>query len=68
MKLIDDWKRQLHKLWTMRLAALGTVVGLAADFVPQLQGVLPDKWYIAVFLLIAVLRMISQKGPSDDPR
>jgi hypothetical protein len=60
VKLIDDWKRKLRKLWTTRLAAAGTLVGLAADMFPQLQGVLPDKWYIAVFALIIVARLVAQ--------
>lgn len=65
MKLVDDWKRKIHKLWTMRVAALGTLIGLAADAVPQFQGVLPEKWYVGVFLLIMVLRLVAQPEKPD---
>jgi hypothetical protein len=61
MKLIDGWSRKLHKLWTTRLAFAGAAVGMLADAFPQLQGVLPNKWYLAVFALIIVARVVVQE-------
>lgn len=67
VKLIDGWSRKLHKLWTTRLAALGTVIGFAADAIPQLQGVLPTYWYIAVFALIFIARVVAQPEAQGKP-
>ena len=66
MKLIENWHKKIHKLWTTRLAALGMVAGIAADMIPQVQGVLPNRWYVAVFFLIFVMRIVAQPKVHED--
>ena len=60
MKLIPNWHKKIHRLWTARLAIIGSLVGFAADVLPQLQDYLPQKWYLGLFILILIARFVAQ--------
>jgi hypothetical protein len=66
MKLIDGWYKKIHKLWTTRLALIGSAMGLASEALPQLQGMLPERWYIGLFVLILIARLVAQPKTNAD--
>lgn len=60
MKLMPGWHRQIHKLWTSRIAIFGAAVGIASEILPELQDAIPRKAYIAIFLAILIMRFVAQ--------
>lgn len=65
MKLIPNWHRKIHKLWTTRLAILGGAIEFANEALPQVQDYLPAKWYLALFALILLARLVAQPSVHD---
>lgn len=69
MKLIDDWKTELHRLWTVRASLFmflltGAVLGLSA-FVNIF-----NPWFFLVlscagYGLIGFLRLVKQVPPAN---
>lgn len=72
MRLIDNWKAEFHRLWSIRASlALGTFLGVAsvtAAFVDVF-----NPWFllgIAVFVNIAIIpltRIVAQEKPPVVP-
>lgn len=63
MKLIDEWKKA-HKLWSVRLSALGVAIMTAWPMIPpELRAILPYQQHIAMamFALVIVSRMVAQE-------
>ena len=51
-------RQRAHKRSSMVLSTIGAVAPLALDQLPALQGILPNKWYIGLFLVMLVLSAI----------
>lgn len=54
------------KSWSFWIATIVGGIVAIGDIVPQLGGVVPEKWMPWILLTIAVARVIKQKGISDD--
>lgn len=67
MKLIDNWRTELRRLWSPQLAAAAAIVEGANQIAAELAGVLPWRWVsIAagiLALLAAIARLIKQEVP-----
>ncbi|WP_029581926.1 hypothetical protein [Bradyrhizobium sp. URHD0069] len=70
MRLIDNASREVHRLWTVRIALFagvlnGVAFGLAA-FVDVFNPWLFMGLNVLVYGLIAVARLIKQAPPADE--
>jgi hypothetical protein len=61
MKAIRKISKRMHKT-----SFLGLGVGIAYEFIPNLQGILPAWWYLGVFGVILVLHAIQEQRDGDD--
>lgn len=69
MKLIDDWKEEIHRLWTVRISLFmfvltGAVLGLAA-FVDVFNPWLFLGLCCIGYGLIGYLRLVKQVPKAD---
>lgn len=67
MRLIDHARREVHRLWTVRIAIFfgvlnGTALGLAA-FVDVFNPWLFMALNVAVYAAIAIARLVKQADP-----
>jgi len=62
--LIRIWK-ELYRLWSVKLLALIPIVAVATEYLPELQVVLPESWYVVVAVAAIVARAIKQ-GTDED--
>lgn len=62
MKLVDDWRKVLHKAWVNRLSFVGILIGGSYYVWPALAGYIP-MWAFIVggFTLVILSRVIDQK-------
>lgn len=64
MKLIDDWKQKFPKLWSVRLALLSALLGVAEMTLPLFQTFVPPMTFallsVAASLSAAVARIVAQ--------
>jgi len=76
MKFIDDWKRKVWRLWSVRISAAASLMWayllaspetilavlnyIPADMIPWLPSTVP----IALFVLVTVSRLIHQENIS----
>ncbi len=63
MKLIENWKQEAMRLWSIR-AAIFTALIAAADQVIAIlyQGqIIPPGYYSAAMIVLVVLRLLDQK-------
>jgi hypothetical protein len=61
MKRIRKISRRVHKT-----SFAGFGIGVAYEFWPNLQGVLPTWWYLIPFGVIAVLHFIEENRDGDE--
>jgi hypothetical protein len=61
MKLIDNWRAELNKLWSIRMALLTALLGSADQILGAFMGNLPPVVYSLLAVLIAVARVVDQK-------
>jgi len=57
------------KAWSMWLVYFGVTVEVAEYFFPFVESYLPTKWWVGLLILIAIARIVPQKGlskPADD--
>jgi hypothetical protein len=64
MKLIDNWKTEFHRLWSIRVGLIffalnGGLIGLAA-FVDDLNPILFLALNMAGYLIIGAMRLLKQ--------
>lgn len=68
MKLIPTWRRDIRKLWTVRLALAQAVIGAGATayafYTPGGRPLVPILIFIAG-AVIAGARLVRQKGVGD---
>jgi len=56
MKRIRKISRRVHKT-----SLLGLLGGVAYEFIPNMQGILPTWWYLGIFGVILVLHAIQEQ-------
>ncbi len=70
MRLIPNWKTELHRLWSSRLAIyLGILNGLALGIAALVDVINPWLFIginVLAYVAIAVVRIIKQPDPKDD--
>ncbi|MDB5651951.1 MAG: hypothetical protein JWL62_3471 [Hyphomicrobiales bacterium] len=70
MKLIDNWRAESRRLWTMRVSLFWTLfwsaIGALTELWPSLADVIPLKAFIALGVLMpvshALARLMKQPG------
>jgi hypothetical protein len=64
--LIDNWKREIFRLWSMKVAFFWIVVGTIAALWPGLAGSIPVSWFIiggGLFIgSFSIARFLRQPG------
>lgn len=64
MTLIDDWKQKFPKLWSVRLALLSALLGVAELTLPLFQSFIPPMTFavlsVAASLAAAIARIVAQ--------
>ena len=60
MKLIEEWRVQLNRLWTIRWAILGAILASADQILAAFIGQLPPLVYAVLFAIILVARLLYQ--------
>lgn len=61
MRLIDNWRAALNKLWSIRLALLTALLGAADQVLSAFVGALPPVVYSLLAVAIAIARVVDQK-------
>jgi len=63
MKLIDEWRLELNRLWSIRAAIFTALIAAVDQIVSVLyQGqIIPPGYYSAAMIVLVVLRLLDQK-------
>lgn len=64
MKLIEEWRSKLNKLWTIRLAILGMLLAAADQILAAFQMFIPPWCYGLLSLAVIVTRLVYQPNAS----
>ena len=64
MQLIENWRAELSRLWSTRLAILGILLASADQILAALSGagILSPLEYSLLYLAIIVARLVQQKN------
>lgn len=65
MKLIEQWREKLNKLWSVRFAILTALLAVADQLLLPFEGRIPPATYAVLSVLIIVARVIYQ--PNANP-
>ncbi len=69
MRLIDDWKTELHRLWTVRVSLFMFVLTGALVALPAFADHLNPHFFLALccasYGLIGFLRLVKQVPKAD---
>lgn len=65
MKLIDEWRAKLNKLWTIRLAILGMLLAAADQILSAFQMFIPPWCYGLLSLAVIVARLVYQPNAAS---
>ncbi len=70
MKLIDQWRAQLNRLWSVRLAILTALLAVADQLLGLFNGLIPPVWYAVLSMLVIVARVVDQapKATNGSPK
>lgn len=68
MRLIDDWRAQLNRLWSVRVAILLALLPAADQILSLFDKYIPAFWYSILSLLIIVARVIDQTPKDAAPK
>lgn len=60
MKLIENWRIQLNKLWSVRLAIFTALLASADQILAAFNLMIPPFWYGILSLGIIVARLVYQ--------
>lgn len=60
MKLIEGWRIQLNKLWSVRLAILTALLASADQILAAFNMFIPPFWFGILSLGIIVARLVYQ--------
>jgi hypothetical protein len=70
MKFIDDWRRNWHRLWSMRLLILAASLQAAIELLPYFADVIPPKPFgiLSLFLTVAagIARLVQQPALKEN--
>ena len=61
MKLIEHWRDELNRLWTVRFAILGMLLAAADQVLAAFQMFVPPWAYGLLMALVIVARLVYQK-------
>lgn len=62
MKLIDNWRAELNRLWVIRWAIVGMLVSAADQVLTAFQMYIPPWVYGVGMGIVIVVRLVSQNG------
>lgn len=65
MRLIDEWRVQLNRVWSIRWAIVGAILASADQILQAFVGTIPPVIYAIVFVLIIVFRLIAQNATAE---
>ena len=60
MRLIDNWRAELNKLWSVRAAIFTALLGVSDQILGLFQAHLPPVTYALCAAAIIVLRVLDQ--------
>lgn len=60
MKLIDGWRAELNRLWSIRVAIFAALLGVADQILAAFQDSFPPVVYSIMFALIVIARVVQQ--------
>jgi hypothetical protein len=63
MKLIDEWRLELNRLWSIRAAIFTALIAAGDQIISILyQGqIIPPGYYSAAMIVLVILRLLDQK-------
>lgn len=61
MKLIDGWRAELNRLWTVRIALFTALLSVADQLLPAIGDYLPRWVYAGLSVAVVVSRILQQK-------
>ena len=64
MKLIDNWKQELDRLWSIRVAIVMASLSIADQLLPTLSGYIPPVVYAGLSIAVIVARLLAQPEPT----
>ena len=75
MKLIDDWRKQVFRLWSLRVAFFWTVIGGGVALLPLVSDeakAFLGPWafaglFMAMFVSFTLARLLKQPGTDGTP-
>lgn len=59
--MIDQWRAQLNRLWTVRFAILGMLLAAADQILAAFQMFVPPWMYGLLMGLVVIARLVYQK-------
>lgn len=63
MKLIDNWRDELNRVWVVKAALFSALLGVADQILAEFQSSLPPVVYSLLFIGIVVVRVLQQTDP-----
>lgn len=60
MKLIDDWRAEINRLWSVRVAIFAALLGVADQVLSTFGAQLPPVVYSVIAVAIALARVARQ--------
>ena len=63
MKPIENWRAELNRLWSVRIAILMTFLAIADQAFQQVQAFVPPIAYAALSIVFILARLWMQKRP-----
>jgi len=61
MKLIQGWREELNRLWTVRVAIFMALLASADQILALFNLFIPPIWYAVLSMLVIVARVVVQK-------
>ena len=60
MKLIEEWRVQLNRLWTVRVAIFTALLAVSDQILALFNLFIPPFWYAVLSMLIILARVVDQ--------
>ena len=67
MKLIDGWREQINRLWSVRVAIVLALLPVADQILGLFDKYIPAFWYSVLSMLIIVARVLDQTPKNGTP-
>ena len=61
MKLIDNWRAELNRLWSVRAAIFTALLGVGDQILGAFVGALPPVTYSICMVVLVIARVVDQK-------